>query len=126
MRNESDFLVIGGGIAGLWLALKAAQVGKVTILTKKGSRESSSNLAQGGIAAVSSKEDSFEEHVRDTLVAGAGLCHEDTVRTVITEGPSRIDRLVKQSLDELADMSYLAGGVELLKTVAGILGRRDR
>jgi len=94
MRSESDFLVIGGGIAGLWFALKAAQTGTVTLLSKKGAKESSTNLAQGGIAAVSDKDDTFQEHVADTLKAGAGLCHEDIVRMVILEGPSRIERLV--------------------------------
>jgi len=91
---ESDFLVLGGGVAGLWYALKAAQTGTVTLLSKKGLKESSTHMAQGGIAAVSSKDDSFEEHVQDTLVAGAGLCNEEIVRMVISEGPSRIERLV--------------------------------
>jgi L-aspartate oxidase len=95
MRQESDFLVIGGGIAGLWFALKAAQAGTVTVLTKKDAKESSSNYAQGGIAAVFSKDDSFEDHIRDTLVAGAGLCHDDVVRTVIAEGPARVEQLIQ-------------------------------
>ena len=94
MHYESDFLVIGGGIAGLWFALKAAQTGKVTILTKRGLRESSTNLAQGGIAAVFSAEDSFEDHVTDTLLAGAGLCNEAIVNMVIKNGPSLIQKLV--------------------------------
>lgn len=95
MRHESDFLVIGGGIAGLWFALQAARHGTVAVLAKKDATESSTNYAQGGIAAVSSKEDSFEEHVRDTLVAGANLCNEEVVRAVISEGPSRIQDLVR-------------------------------
>lgn len=95
MRHESDFLVIGGGIAGLWFALQAARHGTVSILAKKDASESSTNYAQGGIAAVSSKEDSLEEHVRDTLVAGANLCNEEVVRGVISEGPSRIKDLVR-------------------------------
>jgi L-aspartate oxidase len=98
MRVESDFIVIGGGIAGLCFALKAAQAGKVTVLAKKGFKESSTNLAQGGIAAVSSKDDSFEMHVADTLQAGAGLCHEDIVRLVISEGPARVERLVENGV----------------------------
>jgi len=95
MRRDSDFLVIGGGVAGLWFALRAARVGTVTLLSKKGARESSTNLAQGGIAAVSSKDDSFQAHVQDTLTAGAGLCNEAIVRMVISEGPSRIERLAE-------------------------------
>ena len=99
MRFESDFLVIGGGIAGLWFAIQAAQQGTVTLLAKKDFLESSTNYAQGGIAAVSSKEDSFEDHVQDTIIAGAGLCHEDIVREVISGGPSRIEELVRLGVE---------------------------
>lgn len=89
-----DFLVLGSGIAGLSFALKAAELGRVAIVTKKSSAESNTNYAQGGIAAVTSKEDSVEMHVRDTLEAGAGLCHEDVVRTIVQEGPARIAELI--------------------------------
>src|SRR5512134_816755 len=87
MARESDFLVIGSGIAGLSFALRAAEHGSVTVVTKKGTAESATNYAQGGIAAVLAPEDSFEEHVRDTLVAGAGLCNEAAVRFVVEHGP---------------------------------------
>src|SRR5437667_2307846 len=90
-----DFLVLGSGIAGLSFALKVAPRGRVAIVTKKQRAESNTNYAQGGIAAVTSKEDSFELHVRDTLEAGAGLCHEDVVRTIIEEGPARIAELIE-------------------------------
>src|SRR3954471_1010994 len=90
-----DFLVLGSGIAGLSFALKAAEKGRVAIVTKKNRAESNTNYAQGGIAAVTSKEDSFELHVRDTLEAGAGLCHEDVVRTIVEAGPERIAELVQ-------------------------------
>ena len=89
-----DYLVLGSGIAGLSFALKAATRGRVAIVTKKNRAESNTNYAQGGIAAVTSREDSFELHVRDTLEAGAGLCHEDVVRTIIEEGPERVAELV--------------------------------
>ncbi len=98
MRYESDFLVIGGGIAGLKFAIKASEFGNVTILTKKDDKESSSSYAQGGIAAVFSKEDSFENHVQDTMNAGANLCNEDTVRSVILEGPSCIEELIEMGV----------------------------
>jgi L-aspartate oxidase len=89
-----DFVVLGSGIAGLIFALKVAPNGRVAVLTKKDRAESNTNYAQGGIAAVTSKEDSFEMHVRDTLEAGAGLCKEDVVRTIVEEGPARIAELM--------------------------------
>ncbi len=90
-----DFLVLGSGIAGLSYALKVAPHGRVAIITKKDRAESNTNYAQGGIAAVTSKEDSFELHLRDTLQAGAGLCKEKVVRTIIEEGPARIAELIE-------------------------------
>src|SRR3954469_14127803 len=93
--KQFDFLVLGSGIAGLSFALKVAPHGRVAIITKKDRAESNTNYAQGGIAAVTSKEDSFELHVRDTLQAGAGLCKESVVRTIIQEGPARIEELIE-------------------------------
>src|SRR5204863_2328891 len=93
--KQFDFLVLGSGIAGLSYALKAAKSGRVAIVTKKSRAESNTNYAQGGIAAVTSKEDSFEAHVRDTLDAGAGLCKEAVVRTIVEEGPERIRELIE-------------------------------
>jgi L-aspartate oxidase len=93
--KQFDFLVLGSGIAGLSFALKVAPRGRVAIVTKKDRAESNTNYAQGGIAAVTSKEDSFELHVRDTLTAGAGLCHEPVVRAIIEEGPARIAELIE-------------------------------
>jgi L-aspartate oxidase len=93
--KQFDFVVLGSGIAGLSFALKMAAHGRVAIVTKKDRAESNTNYAQGGIAAVTSKEDSFELHVRDTLEAGAGLCKESVVRTIIEEGPSRIAELIE-------------------------------
>ena len=80
-----DFLVLGSGMAGLSFALQVAPRGRVAIITKKNRAESNTNYAQGGIAAVTSREDSFEAHVRDTLEAGAGLCHEDVVRAIVEQ-----------------------------------------
>src|SRR5215213_9497877 len=87
--SNFDFIVLGSGIAGLSFALKVAPRGRVAIITKKDRAESNTNYAQGGIAAVTSKEDSFEMHVRDTLEAGAGLCNEAVVRTIVEGGPGR-------------------------------------
>jgi L-aspartate oxidase len=93
--RQFDFLVLGSGIAGLSFALKAAAHGRVAIVTKKDRAESNTNYAQGGIAAVTSKEDSFESHVRDTLEAGAGLCKEEVVRTIVQEGPACVGELIE-------------------------------
>src|SRR5271154_6882682 len=93
--KEFDFLILGSGIAGLTFALKVAPRGRVAIVTKKDRAESNTNYAQGGIASVTSKEDSFESHVRDTLAAGAGLCKESVVRTIVEEGPARIQELIE-------------------------------
>lgn len=91
---ESDYLVIGTGIAGLSFALKAAEVGSVTVITKKESQESNTNYAQGGIASVLSPEDSFDLHAKDTLDAGAGLCRKDVVDLVVEAGPRMVQELV--------------------------------
>jgi L-aspartate oxidase len=93
--KQFDFVVLGSGIAGLTFALKVAPHGRVAILTKKNRAESNTNYAQGGIAAVTSKEDSFEMHVRDTLQAGAGLCKEEVVRAIVEEGPQRVGELTE-------------------------------
>ncbi len=87
-------LVIGSGAAGLMLALKLAKAGKVLLISKGELTENNSFYAQGGIASVLRQDDSFEEHVQDTLVAGAGLCHEEIVRKVVEAGPAVIQELV--------------------------------
>ena len=91
----SDFLVIGGGIAGLTFALKASEVGTVTVLTKAGSSEANTAYAQGGIASVWSVDDSFESHIEDTLRAGAGLCDRAAVETIVREGPEAVRELIR-------------------------------
>src|SRR2546427_9992763 len=96
--KEYDFVVIGSGIAGLSFALKAARRGSVAVITKRKGADTNTAWAQGGIACVTSDEDSFELHVRDTLEAGAGLCDEAVVRAVVTEGPERIHELAEIGL----------------------------
>ncbi|MGD8389576.1 MAG: L-aspartate oxidase [Desulfobacteraceae bacterium] len=95
MDIQTDYLVIGSGIAGLIFALDAAETGRVVIVTKKEKAETSTNYAQGGIASVFDLEDSFDLHVKDTLESGDGLCQEDVVRMVVEEGPSRIRELME-------------------------------
>jgi len=93
-HRQFDFLVVGSGVAGLSFALRAAERGSVGLITKKDRAESNTNYAQGGIAAVTSDEDSFDLHVKDTLVAGGGLCREPVVRTIVEEGPARVRELI--------------------------------
>ncbi len=93
MAETCDFLVIGSGIAGLSFALEASELGSVVVVTKRAASDSNTQWAQGGIAAVLDENDSFEAHIRDTLVAGAGLSHERVVEICVKEGPERIRML---------------------------------
>ena len=93
--NRHDFLVIGSGVAGLSLALKVARHGTVAVVTKRAPSDSNTAWAQGGVASVTSTEDSFELHIRDTLAAGADLCDERVVRAIITDGPAAIRELIE-------------------------------
>lgn len=95
MEIKTDFLIIGSGIAGLGFALKASNLGTVAIVTKRLKRESATYYAQGGIASVLDKEDTFDAHIRDTLEAGVGLCHPKIVETVVKDGPKRIQELIE-------------------------------
>ena len=106
--HESDILVIGSGIAGLSFALKAAEHGTVALVTKKERAASSTNWAQGGIAAVVAADDSIALHVRDTITAGAGLCHTHAVLDLVREGPARVRELMAWGVEfthEAADLS---------------------
>ena len=92
---RADVLVVGSGIAGLSAALRARVTGRTVLLvTKAQVNEGSTRWAQGGIAAALSDEDSPEEHLQDTLVAGVGLCDEDAVRVLVTEGPAAVRGLI--------------------------------
>jgi L-aspartate oxidase len=110
-RLRTDFLVIGSGIAGLSFALKAAEHGKVSIVTKSTIEETNTRYAQGGIAAVMYDPDSVEKHVRDTLIAGDGFCNEAVVRMVVGEAPARIEELIRYGaeFDRRADGLYDLG-----------------
>jgi L-aspartate oxidase len=94
MKTSCDFLVIGSGIAGLSFAIHASRYGSVVMITKKSDSDSNTNNAQGGIACVLDPLDSFENHVRDTLIAGAGICDEQAVEICVREGPARIKELL--------------------------------
>jgi len=91
-----DILVIGAGIAGLTVALKAAESGKSVLLLTKGAKpDGSTNYAQGGIASVTAPEDSFQSHIADTLEAGDGLCKKKQVEILAKNAPKAIDQLLK-------------------------------
>jgi L-aspartate oxidase len=103
-----DFLVIGSGIAGLSFALEASKAGRVAVVSKKSLSLSSSSWAQGGIAAVSSKDDDFSLHIDDTLKAGAGLCKPEIVELIIKEAPESIAELEKfgTTFDKTSDGNF--------------------
>ena len=96
--TQTNYLIIGSGVAGLTFALKMATrfpEKNITIVTKANAEESNTKYAQGGIAIVTDKiEDSYEKHIQDTLICGDGLCDETVVRKVITEGPKRLQELI--------------------------------
>ena len=99
MQYDVDFLIIGSGIGGLTLALKVAGAGQVAVVTKKEAVETNTNYAQGGIASVLSRYDSFDLHVQDTLSAGDGLCRQDVVEMVVRDAPARIRELMDWGVD---------------------------
>jgi len=108
MKLISDFLVIGSGIAGLSYALKVAEHGTVSVITKREISETATHLAQGGIASVMSAEDSFESHVQDTMTAGAFLSRREVVKLVVESGPQAIRDLINWGVQfsKKADDSY--------------------
>ncbi len=106
---QSDFLVIGSGIAGLSFALRCAEMGSVVVVTKKKDMDTATNLAQGGIAAVLENSDSLEDHVQDTLSSGAGLCDEEIVRMVVGDGPERVADLVQMGVGFVKDDKTSSG-----------------
>src|SRR3954468_15800563 len=91
---ETDYLVIGSGIAGLNFALLAAEHGRVVVLTKKQPDDTNTNWAQGGGAAALASDDSLEQHVKDALIAGDGLCDRGVVELCGAQGPAMVQRLL--------------------------------
>jgi L-aspartate oxidase len=109
---QSDFLIIGSGVAGLSLALNLADRGSVVVVTKKDLADSNTNYAQGGVASVVGDDDSLALHVEDTLQSGAGLCRRDIVEMVVREGPDRIRDLRSLGVAFTTDGGRLQLGLE--------------
>ena len=113
--QQTDFLVIGSGIAGLTYALKVANEfpeKKVLVMTKATADETNTKYAQGGIAVVNDLEnDSFKKHIEDTLIAGDGLCNEKVVEIVVKEGPDRVQEIIDwgAKFDKEEDGDYKRG-----------------
>ena len=103
IKLKYDVLVIGSGVAGLTLALQLGKNLRVALISKSTLKGGASWLAQGGIAAVFDKDDSAEAHINDTLTAGAGLCHEESVRYVVENGPDAVNWLIEQGVDFTLD-----------------------
>jgi L-aspartate oxidase len=110
--HEVDVVVIGSGIAGLTAALECRDLGKVMVVTKDVVAAGSTHWAQGGIASVQAEGDTVQQHIDDTLVAGAGLCVEQAVRVLVSEGPLEVAKLISRGAEFDRD---LAGELELTK-----------
>lgn len=125
MQVKTDILVIGSGIAGLTFALKAAKFSQVLIITKKESAESNTNYAQGGIASVVSSVDSFKSHIHDTLECGAGLCHLNSVKQIVKNGPQMINDLIRFGVNFSKENGKLDLGREGGHSVNRIIHSKD-
>ncbi len=117
----SRVVVIGSGIAGLIAAVEASRNHSVVLITKSNLAESNTHYAQGGIAAVVSDDDTVAEHIADTLVAGAGLCWPEAVEVLCTEGPGRINDLVRFGVDFDRQGGQFARGLEAAHSHARVL-----
>jgi L-aspartate oxidase len=104
-RINTDFLVIGSGLSALNFALRVSNKGNVLILTKKERTDTNTNYAQGGVAAVLDKKDSFESHIQDTCKTGAGLCVKEAVEIMVKEGPALVQELIKWGVSFTKDES---------------------
>ncbi|HJQ24995.1 MAG TPA: L-aspartate oxidase [Blastocatellia bacterium] len=124
MTEETDFIVVGSGIAGLRAAVALASHGRVTVLTKDQITESNTEYAQGGVAVVLSDDDAIELHYQDTLDAGAGLCDAEAVKTLVEEGPRYITELIDHGAEFDREDGHLAFTREAAHSRSRILHAR--
>ena len=110
--RKFDYIIVGSGLAGLYAAYKASAKGSVAVITKSFLRESNSFNAQGGIAAVTSRDDNPEIHKSDTLIAGRGLCEDRSVEILVNEGPDRIAEIIAEGMEFDTVNGVLALGLE--------------
>jgi L-aspartate oxidase len=106
---KTDYLIIGSGVSGLSLALKACKIGDVALITKREMSDSATQKAQGGIACVMDKSDTFSSHIKDTIAAGAGLCNEKMVAAMVKEGGARLKELIDLGVNFTKDKSSDCG-----------------
>ena len=126
MKNEIDFIIVGGGIAGLRAAITLASAGRVLVLTKAASTESNTGYAQGGIAAAMGRDDSPERHAADTIRAGDGLCDEEAVRVLVEEGPRYVRELIEWGARfDRGPAGELEPGLEAAHSVRRVLHAGD-
>lgn len=110
--KQYNYVVVGGGLAGLYTAFHLSSYGKVAIITKDEISDSNSYFAQGGMAAVTTREDTTEDHLQDTLVAGRGLCLPEAVRVLVEEAPRRIEELIALGMQFDSEKGSLTLGLE--------------
>lgn len=122
---KTGFLVIGSGLSGLYFALNASKYEKCLVATKDKISESNTKYAQGGIAAVFGKEDSFESHINDTHAAGAGLCNKHNVEILVKNGPKEIENLLSYQVSFDKDNGFFELGKEGAHSFRRILHHKD-
>ena len=106
-----DYIIIGGGLAGLYCAYFLAQHGSVALIARRTIEESNSYYAQGGMAAVTDQQDSPTDHYEDTIVAGRGLCIPEAVKVLTDEAPDRINELIQMGMTFDSEDGHLALGL---------------
>jgi L-aspartate oxidase len=112
MKRSPRVLILGSGIAGLTAALNLSRQANVTLVAKSDASEGATRYAQGGIAAVWDRNDRFEDHIQDTLIAGAGLCDPKIVDLCVREGPSRVRELIQWGVSFTKKESLLTDPAE--------------